>query len=86
MPTAGSTPPFPEPIFIDRYDLPYIELPYGPMYLSASVSIFIDDGVLYCKKCYEGVEGRLAAIPEPCEPALPLEEFERRTETHTRPE
>jgi hypothetical protein len=83
MPAAEPASPPPEALFVDRYDLPYIELPWGPMYLSpccfAAVTIFTDDGVLYCKKCYEGVEARLAAIPVPHEPALPLEEYERRS-------
>lgn len=85
MSAAEPTPPPAEPIFVDRHDLPYVERPWGPMYLSpcclAAVTIFVDDGVLYCKKCYQGVDERLAAIPEPREPALPLQQHQRRAGT-----
>ncbi|MDG4795043.1 hypothetical protein [Micromonospora sp. WMMD1082] len=75
-----------EPIFMDRYDLPYVERPWGLMYLSpcclAAVTVFIDDGVLYCKKCYEQVEERLAAVPEPRQPASrPLKNDDRQHKT-----
>ncbi|MEU7923226.1 HAD domain-containing protein [Micromonospora zamorensis] len=85
MSAAEPTPSPAEPIFVDRHDLPYVERPWGPMYLSpcclAAVTIFVDDDVLYCKKCYQGVDERLAAIPEPREPALPLQQQRRRAGT-----
>ncbi|WP_238324055.1 hypothetical protein [Salinispora pacifica] len=74
--TVDSAKPQPETIFVDLHGLPYIDQSWGPMYLSpccyAAATIFTDDGVLYCKKCYEGVDERLAGRPEPHTPALPL--------------